>query len=281
VPTPTDADARRTRFKRLHEAGCFVLPNAWDAGSARYLEHLGAAAIATTSGGFAFSHGLPDSEEAITLDMVLAHLGEIAEAVSIPVNVDFQSGYARDPSAVAENVARCIDVGASGISIEDLSTDGDGSLYELSLAVERIEATRAVIDAHGPGVVLTARAEPFVARMEEPLNEAIRRLSAYAAAGADVVYTPGPQDLRSIRTIVEAVSPTPVNVLIGTPVDYDVHVLEQLGVRRVSVGSALARSAWGAFDRAARQLLDGSFSGLDAAIPSAQLNKLFQRPSQT
>jgi 2-methylisocitrate lyase-like PEP mutase family enzyme len=258
-----------------------VLPNAWDVGSARYLEHLGFAAVATTSGGFAFSHGLPDVEGALDVELMLTHVAEMVEAVSLPINVDFQSGYARDPDALASNLVRGIDAGASGISIEDLSGDADQPLYELTLAVARIEAARAAIDACGGDVVLTARAEPYVARVADPLAEAVRRLEAYAEAGADVVYTPGPQDLESIRTIVDAVTPTPVNVLIGTAVDFDIVDLAELGVRRVSVGSALARSAWGGFDRAARALLDGSFAGLDAAVPFGDLNSLFSQQRRT
>lgn len=273
--------SRRERFRELHDGGCFVLPNAWDAGSARYLEHLGFSAVATTSGGFAFSRGLPDAEGALELDDVLAHVADVIDAVDLPVNVDFESGYAREPADVAANVTRCIDAGASGISIEDLSGDKEQPLFDLSLAVARVEAARAAIEAQGGSVVLTARAEPFVAGVPSPLAEALRRLRAYANAGADVVYTPGPQDLESIRAIVEAVAPTPVNVLIGTPVDFSVDDLAEIGVQRVSVGSALARSAWGGFDRAARGLRSGSFGGLDAAKPFRELNDLFSAQRKT
>jgi 2-methylisocitrate lyase-like PEP mutase family enzyme len=207
---------------------------------------------------------------------VLAHVESVVDAVDVPVNVDFENGYARAPEDVAVNVLRCVEAGASGISIEDLAGDSDRSLYELPLAVERIEATRAAIDAHAAHVVLTARAEPFVARVADPLNEALRRLKAYSDAGADVVFTPGPRDLNAIHTIVDAVSPTPVNVLVGTPVDFDIDDLASIGVKRVSVGSALARSAWDGFDRAARSLLDGSFAGLETAVPFAHLNDLFR-----
>jgi 2-methylisocitrate lyase-like PEP mutase family enzyme len=266
---------RRAAFRELHEAGCFVLPNAWDVGSARYLEHLGFAAVATTSGGYAFSRGLPDAEGALELDDVLTHAAQIATAVDLPVNVDFESGYASEPEAVAQHVRRCIDAGASGLSIEDLSGDVDRPLYDLRLAVARVEAARAAIDESGAQVVLTARAEPYVARVADPLPEAVRRLQAYADAGADVLYTPGPQDLASMRVILDAVAPKPVNVLIGTAVEFGVAELAALGVRRISVGSALARSAWGGLDHAARALLAGSFAGLSTALPFPTLNDLF------
>jgi 2-methylisocitrate lyase-like PEP mutase family enzyme len=210
-PMTGATETRRTAFRKLHDAGCFVLPNAWDLGSARHLEHLGFAAVATTSGGFAFSRGLPDAEGALDLELVLTHIAEMVDAIGLPVNVDFESGYAREPEAVARNVKRCIDAGASGLSIEDLSYDVDRPLYDLPLAVARIEAARATIDECGREIVLTARAEPYVARVPEPLPEAVRRLQAYAAAGADVLYTPGPQNLDSIRVIVDAVTPKPVN----------------------------------------------------------------------
>jgi 2-methylisocitrate lyase-like PEP mutase family enzyme len=251
------------------------LPNAWDVGSARYLEHLGFSAVATTSGGFAFSRGLPDAQGALSLETVLAHVAEMVDAIDLPVNVDFESGYTDDPESVALNVGRCIDAGAAGLSIEDLSGDSHRPLYDLGLAVARIEAARAVIDARGVGVVLTARAEPFVAQVREPLPEAIRRLQAYANAGADVVYSPGPHGRPSICGLVDAVAPTPVNVLIGTDAGLTVADLAEMGVRRVSVGSALARAAWGGFDRAARALRDGSFAGLDGAMPFADLNHFF------
>jgi 2-methylisocitrate lyase-like PEP mutase family enzyme len=275
VLTADDLFDRRAAFHRLHDSGCFVLPNAWDVGSARYLHHLGFSALATTSGGFAFSRGLPDAEGAIPLDVMLAHVREMVEATDLPVNADFEFGYARDPESVAANVKRCIDAGTSGLSIEDLSGDSQRPLFDLSLAVARIEAVRAVIDDSGTGVVLTARAEPYSARVTDPLAEAVRRLQAYAAAGADVVYTPGPPDLDSIRVIVEAVAPKPVNVLIGAKVAFSVAELAELGVRRVSVGSALSRAAWGGFDRAARELFAGSFAGLDHAMRFDEINRLF------
>jgi 2-methylisocitrate lyase-like PEP mutase family enzyme len=280
VPGAGDLAERRAAYRQLHDAGCFVLPNAWDIGSARYLEHLRFAAVATTSGGFAFSRGLPDAEGAIPLESMLAHVAEIADATDLPINADFESGYAPDPEAVAANVRRCLDAGASGLSIEDLSGHPERPLFDLALAVARVEAARAAIDHSGTGVVLTARAEPYVARAPEPLEEAVRRLEAYAAAGADVLYTPGPHDLASIRAIVDAVAPKPVNVLIGANVSFTVDDLAELGVRRMSVGSALARAAWAGFDRAARALVEGSFAGLDNAFSFAELNGFFSRHRQ-
>jgi 2-methylisocitrate lyase-like PEP mutase family enzyme len=276
MPAPDQVAARRKKYRNLHERGCFVVANAWDVGSARYLEHLGFEAVATTSGGFAFSLGLPDVEEAVTRDTMLAHVGEIVGAIDLPVNADFQSGYADAPESVGENVRRCVETGVAGVSIEDLSGDPRRPLYELPLAVARIEAARAAIDDGGAGVVLTARAEPYVARVANPLEEAIRRLQAYAEVGADVLYTPGPQDLDSIRVIVQAVAPKPVNVLISTAVDFTVADLAEVGVRRISVGSGLARTAWGGFDGAARGLLRGSFAGFASAMPSREINRVFK-----
>lgn len=266
---------RRRKYVQLHEQGCFVLPNAWDPGSARYLEHLGFLAVATTSGGFAFSRGLPDTEAAVGPAVMLDHVAEMVAATHLPVNADFQSGHAGDPQVVATNVARCVDTGVAGLSIEDLSGDSRAPLYDLRLAVARVRAARDAIDRSGAAVVLTARAEPYVAAVPDPLKEAIRRLKAYAEAGADVLYTPGPRDLDSIQTIVAAVAPTPVNVLVGTAVNFGVAELAELGVRRVSVGSALARSAWTGFDRAARALRAGSFDGFAAAMPYPDLDALF------
>jgi 2-methylisocitrate lyase-like PEP mutase family enzyme len=191
------------------------------------------------------------------------------------VNVDFESGYAHDPEEVAANVRRCIDAGAAGLSIEDLTGDTGAPLYDLPMAIARVEAARGAIEDSGADVVLTARAETYSAGVANPLDEAIRRLRAYAAAGADVLYTPGPRDRDAIRTLIEALAPKPVNVLMGANVGLSVADLAELGVRRISVGSALARTAWGGFASAARALVDGSFAGLDVALPFAQLNDMF------
>jgi 2-methylisocitrate lyase-like PEP mutase family enzyme len=271
----TDFTARRAEFRRLHESGCFLLPNPWNVGTARYLRHLGAKALATTSGGFAFANGVPDADWAVPLDVALAHIAEIVASVDLPVNADFESGYAHDPAGVAENVRLCVDTGVAGLSIEDSTGDRDRPLYELPLAVERIQAARAAIDASGSGVLLTARAECFLVGHVQPLQESIRRLTAYAAAGADVLFAPGPRRPEEIKAIVEAVAPRPVNHIMSANLGITMDDLAALGVRRVSVGSALARAAWGAFARAAKAMVAGSFAGLDGAMPFPEINAFF------
>jgi 2-methylisocitrate lyase-like PEP mutase family enzyme len=267
-------------FRKLHESGCFVIPNPWDIGTARYLRHLGFKALATTSAGLAFSRGLPDT--AVPRDTVLAHVAEIVAAVDLPVNADFESGYAHDPEGVAENVRLCVETGVAGLSIEDATGDRTAPLYDLPLAVERIRAARSAIDASGSGVLLTARAECFLVGHVEPLKESIRRLEAYAEAGADVLYAPGPRSREDIRAIVTAVAPKPVNVLMSANTGLRVSDLAELGVRRISVGSSLARAAWGAFIRAARAIAEeGGFAGLDGAAPFAELNGFFRRDRGT
>lgn len=266
----------RAAFRGLHEAGCFVIPNPWDAGSARYLRHLGFQALATTSSGFAFSRALPDGG-IVPLDVVLGHIAEIASVADLPVNADFESGYAPDPEGVAANVRRCIEAGASGLSIEDRIGTQATPLYEMGAAVERIKAARAAIDASGAQVLLTARAECYLVGHPEPLKESIRRLQAYAEHGADVLYAPGPRTRDEIRAIVAAVSPKPVNVLMGANTGMRLSDLAELGVRRVSVGSSLARAAWTGFIRAAKAIADqGSFEGFDNLVPGADLNAFFR-----
>jgi 2-methylisocitrate lyase-like PEP mutase family enzyme len=267
-----DFTALRTRFRELHQSGCFVIPNPWDAGSARYLEHLGFQALATTSSGFAFSRGLPDGGYT-GCDAVVVHVSEIVAGVDIPVNTDFESGYAREPEGVAENVRRCADAGASGLSIEDSTGDPVHPLYELPIAVERIRAARAALE--GTGVLLTGRAECFLTGHPDPLREAVRRLQGYAEAGADVLFAPGIHAREDIRTLVDAVSPKPVNVLVGWDAGFVVSDLADLGVRRISVGSGLARAAWTGFLRAARELADGSFAGFRGLTPYSELNDFF------
>jgi 2-methylisocitrate lyase-like PEP mutase family enzyme len=275
IPTIPPAVAT---FRALHESGCFMLPNPWDIGSAIYLRHLEFKALATTSAGFAFSRGLPDSVDAVPVDAMLAHVREIAEATPLPVNADFQSGYADDPEGVAANVTRCVHTGAAGLSIEDSSGDGAVPLYERGLAVERVRAARAAIDATGIPVVLTARCEAWLVGHPDPARTALDRLVAFAEAGADCLYAPRVQDPEMIATIVKAVAPKPVNVLVVAPVPgLSFSRLEDLGVRRISVGSALARVAWGAFMRAARGLAEGSFAGLAEAAAFHELNELFER----
>ncbi|MCX6622472.1 MAG: isocitrate lyase/phosphoenolpyruvate mutase family protein [Acidobacteria bacterium] len=276
METP-DFAGRRAAFRKLHQGGCFVIPNPWDSGTARYLCHLGFRALATTSAGFAFSLGLPDGAGAVPRDAVLGHLAELAAAVDVPVNADFEAGYAHEPEALAENVRLAAGMGIAGLSIEDATGDRSHPLYDLPLAVERIRAARAVIDGTETDVLLTARAECFLVGHPEPLKESLRRLEAYSLAGADVLYAPGPRTLDEIRAIVAAVSPKPVNVLMGAHTGLRVQDLAEAGVRRVSVGSALARTAWTGFIRAARALAgEGSFVGFEGAIPFAELNGFFR-----
>jgi 2-methylisocitrate lyase-like PEP mutase family enzyme len=264
-----------TRFRALHESGCFVLPNPWDVGTAVYLQRLGFESLATTSGGFAFSQGRADNE--VSRDLVLTHIRDIVAAVSVPVNADFQGGYARDPEGVASNVALCVETGVAGLSIEDASGDQQAPLYEEKLAVERIVAARAAIDETGSGVVLTGRCEAWIVGQPEPNRSSLDRLVAYADAGADVLFAPGVREPADIKTIVKAVHPKPVNVLVSGPSPgISVATLADLGVRRVSVGSALARVAWGGFIRAARRLAEsGSFDGFADAAPYPDLNRFF------
>lgn len=262
---------RRKIFCELHRSGCFALPNPWDIGSAKYLQHLGFKAVATTSAGFAFSRGLPDG--AVECDLMLAHIREIAEATDLPVNADFENGYAHDPEELAKNVRLCVETGVAGLSIEDNSRRGDEPLYELELAADRIRAAKAAIG--DSGVVLTGRAECFLVGRDE-IDEVIRRLTAYAEAGADCLYAPGIRERDQIAAVVNAVAPKPVNLLISAPGGLTMRDAAELGVRRVSVGGALARTAWGGFIRAAKQLAEnGVFDGFAGAAPHAELQKFF------
>ena len=255
-----------------------MIPNPWDAGTARYLRHLGFKALATTSSGFAFSRGLPDAVWAASRDMVLDHIAEIVAAVEIPINADFQAGYADEPDGVAANVRLCVETGVAGLSIEDATGRREEPLYELTLAVERVKAARAAIDASGADVLLTARAECYLVDHPNPLQESIRRLQAYAEAGADVLYAPGPRTAEDIQAIVEAVSPKPVNVLMSSNTGLKIADLAAMGVRRVSVGSALARTAWTGFIRAAKKIAnEGSMEGFDGSIPFAELEDFFEK----
>jgi len=273
--------ARRAAFRKLHESGCFLMPNPWNVGTARYLQHLGFPALATTSAGFAFSLGLPDAEWAVPRDAVLAHISELVNATPLPVNADFESGYAHHPEDVAYNVRLCVDTGVAGLSIEDATGDPAHPLYDLPLAAGRIRAARAAIDASGAPVLLTARAECFLVGHDNPLAESIRRLQAYAEAGADVLYAPGPRTAEDIRAIVAAVHPKPVNLLMGAHTGLTVSDAAALGVRRISVGSALARAAFTAFLHAAATIAEqGSFRDFDGLVSLAELNGFFRRPSQ-
>lgn len=277
----SDSDRTRATFQKFHESGCFVIPNPWDVGSARYLERLGFLALATTSAGFAFSQGLPDGAEAVSRDSMLSHIAEIVRATALPVNADFQNGYGADPVSVARNVELCLATGVAGLSIEDASGDSDSPLYELPLAVDRIKAARNAIDKSGVGVLLTARAECFLTGHAEPLKESLRRLEAYATAGADVLYAPGAQKREEIQAIVAAAGRKPVNVLMSSNNGLTVPDLAKMGVRRISTGSSLARTAWSGFVRAARLIAeDGSFAGFDGMIPFAELNSFFQKSAK-
>ena len=265
------------RFRELHSSGCFVLPNPWDVGTALYLQHLGYQALATTSSGFAFSRGLPDEVRALPRDLMLEHIRDVAAATPLPVNADFQSGYADEPEGVAGNVKLCVATGVAGLSIEDSTSDG-AHLYEDRLAVERVRAARAAIDSTGVPVILTARCEAWLVGHPEARRLALDRLVAFAEAGADCLYAPGVQDPERIAEIVKAVAPKPVNVLVSSPSpDLTVSRLADLGVRRISVGSSLARVAWGAFVRAAREIQEnGTFDSFAGAAPFADLNGLFR-----
>ena len=259
-------------FHRLHDSGCFVIPNPWDVGSAVLLARLGFKALATTSSGFAWTQGRPDT--CVPLGAVLEHLRSIAHGVPVPVNADFEGGYAIEPEGVASNVSRAVATGIAGLSIEDSTGDDDNPLFDFDLAVERVRAARRAIDAGGTGIVLTARSEGYLVGRAD-LKETLRRLIAYADAGADCLYAPGIRTEAEIETIVKGVAPKPVNVLVGS--DYTtVARLADLGVRRISVGGALARAAWGGFLRAAREIAErGTFTSLNGGIPFAEINTSF------
>jgi 2-methylisocitrate lyase-like PEP mutase family enzyme len=248
---------RVSEFRRLHESGCFVMPNPWDVGSAKVLQQMGFPALATTSAGMAWSAGRTDNH--ITLEQSLDHLHAIADAVTVPVNADFEGGFAVEPEQVGRNVSRAVTTGVAGLSIEDSTHDDAQPLFELELAVDRIRAARQAIDDSGTGVVLTGRSEGFVAGQPD-IDEAVRRLRAYAEAGADCLYAPRITTVEQITAVVEAVRPKPVNLLINAPF-ITVAQAEALGVRRISVGGTLARTAWGGFLAAAQEFADaGTFS---------------------
>jgi methylisocitrate lyase len=264
---------RRAEFHRLHESGCFVIPNPWDAGSARVLAQLGFQALATTSSGIAWSMGRRDN--GVTLDEALAHCRTIAGAVDIPVSADFEGGFAIEPASVAANVMRALDTGIAGLSIEDSTGDASNPLFDFSLAIERIRAARGAIDRSGTGALLTARSEGFIVGRPD-LAETIRRLTAFAEAGADCLYAPGLRSIQDITEVVNAVAPKPVNVLVGTDFS-SVSELGAIGVRRISVGGALARAAWTGFLQAAGEIAErGTFTALGAAVPFARVNQLFE-----
>jgi 2-methylisocitrate lyase-like PEP mutase family enzyme len=266
----TTADKRAT-FRKLHEAGCFVLPNPWDVGSAKALKHLGFKAIASTSAGFAWSIGKADNR--VTLDEVCEHLAALCTAVDLPVNADFEGGFAHKPEKVAANVARGQDR-VAGLSIEDSTGDTANPLYERAFAIERIKAARAAVDADDSGVLLVGRCEGFLVGQAD-LTMVIDRLQAYAEAGADCLYAPGIKTKEQISAVVKALHPKPVNLLIGAS-GLSVAEAADLGVRRISVGGSLARAAWGGFMRAACEIAEkGTFTELGNGYPGGELNKLF------
>ena len=271
---PTIADKRRT-FREMHRAGCFVIPNPWDVGSARYLESLGFKALATTSSGFAWSQAHADNH--VARDAVLAHLRNMVDATTVPINADFEGGFAHDAAGVAASVYLAVETGVAALSIEDSTGDAAAPLYPVDAAVERMKAARRAIDDAGGDVLLVGRAECFLVGRPD-LAETIARLKAYADAGADCLYAPGIRTRDDIAAVVQAVAPKPVNVLVGSTSDLTVVDLAALGVRRISVGGALARSAWGGFMRAARTIAEqGRFDGFAEAASGAELNRLFGR----
>jgi 2-methylisocitrate lyase-like PEP mutase family enzyme len=260
-------------FRRLHESGCFVMPNAWDAGAAAMLQHLGFPAIASTSSGFAWSLAHRDNEAG--LGPVLAHLRALVETVDVPVNADFEGGFAVDPEDVAVHVALGVGTGVAGLSIEDSTGEASAPLFDFGLALERIAAARGSIDASGTGVLLTGRSEGFIVGRPD-IDETIRRLRAYSAAGADCLFAPGIRSLEHIAAVVQAVAPKPVNVVVSA--DFTtVQQLAEAGVRRISVGGALARVAWAAFMSAAREMKEaGTFAHLASAAPSSAIEEAFR-----
>ena len=267
----TTSDKRAT-FRRMHEAGCFVIPNPHDVGSAKALQQMGFKAIASTSAGFAWSIGKADNR--VTLDEVCEHLTALCGAVDLPVNADFEGGFAHEPEKVAANVARAVRTGVAGLSIEDSTGDAAEPLYERAFAIERIKAARSAIDADKSGVLLTGRCEGFLVGQAD-LAMVIDRLNAYSEAGADCLYAPGIRTREQIAAVVKAVHPKPVNFLQGWP-GLSVAEAADLGVRRISVGGSLARTAWSGFMRAAAEIAEkGTFTELGNGYPGGELNKMF------
>ncbi len=273
-PCPAPSPKKRAAFRQLHESGCFLLPNPWDAGTARYLETAGFQALATTSSGFAWSQAHADNT--LSREAVLAHLRAIVQATDLPVNADFENGFGATPEDVAQSVGLAVETGVAGLSIEDSTGDASGSLFPIEVAVERVAAARRAIDARGGDTLLVARAENFLAGTPD-LDDAIARLRAYSAAGADCLYAPGIRTRGQIEAVVMAVAPKPVNVLVGTPLEFTLADLAALGVRRVSVGGALARAAWGGVMAATQALVEGRFDGFAGIPAGGKLNEVFER----
>ena len=264
---------KRAAFRRLHESGCFLLPNPWDLGSARYLQSLGFKALATTSSGFAWSKARADGS--VNRDHVLEHFREMAQGCELPINADFEHGFADDEAGVAESVRLAVETGVAGLSIEDATGNPERPLYDFEVALARVRAARVSIDRTGSGALLVARAEGILLGRSS-LEEVVARLKAFAGAGADCLYAPGLRTAEQIAAVVEAVSPKPVNVLVGWDSELTLDRIAALGARRISVGGALARCAWQGFMRAARQLAEqGSFRGFADAASGSELNSLF------
>ncbi|HWF98489.1 MAG TPA: isocitrate lyase/phosphoenolpyruvate mutase family protein [Steroidobacteraceae bacterium] len=274
--TAASAADKRRRFHELHRSGCFVIPNPWDPGSARYLQALGFRALATTSSGFAWSQGRPDG--GMSRESVLAHLRAMVDATDLPVNADFEGGFAHEPAGVAESVRRAVETGVAGLSIEDSTGDAAQPLYGLDAAVARISAARKAIDSEAGDTLLVGRAECFLVGRPD-IDETISRLQAYASAGADCLYAPGIRTPEHIRRVVESVAPKPVNLLVGYASALSVAEIAALGVRRISVGGALAGTAWGGFTRAAKILAEGRFDGFSDATSHATLQSLMRAPA--
>jgi 2-methylisocitrate lyase-like PEP mutase family enzyme len=270
---PVTTQNKRASFRKLHESGCFVLPNPFDVGSAKALQQLGFKALASTSAGFAWTIGKADNR--VSVDEVCAHLTDISAAVDVPVNADFEGGFAHEPEGVAANVARGVKTGIAGLSIEDSTGDKERPLYDRDLAIERIKAARKAIDADHSGVLLTGRCEAFLWGQPD-LKLVIDRLLAYSDAGADCLYAPGIKTREEIAGVVKAVHPKPVNLLIGAS-GLSLAEAADLGVRRISVGGSLARSAWGGFMKAAKEMAEkGTFTELASGYPGGELNKMFR-----
>jgi 2-methylisocitrate lyase-like PEP mutase family enzyme len=270
---PSISDKRQTFFQ-MHQSGCFVIPNPWDVGSARYLESLNFKALATTSSGFAWSQGCRDG--GVSLETMLAHVRQMVAATDVPVNADFLNGFAHEPRGVADNVRAAVQTGVAGLSIEDSTGDAAKPLYDLDAAAARMRAARNAIDEAGGDVLLVGRAECFLVGRPD-LEETLARLKAYAQAGADCLYAPGIRTRDHIRALVAAVAPKPVNLLVGSPSEFSVEQIAALGVRRISVGGALARSAWGAFVGAARRIAEqGSFDAFQGAPSHDQIDSFFR-----
>src|ERR1700722_136300 len=276
MPRPSVSDKRR-EFHRLHLSGCFVIPNPWDVGSAQYLQSLGFKALATTSAGYAWSQGYADGS--VPRELMLEHLRQIVDATDVPVNADFGSGFARTPDELEESVRLAVDTGVAGLSIEDSTADPAQPLYDLPTAVERMRAARRAIDHSGGDTLLVGRAECFLVGRTD-LEQTIARLTAYGQAGADCLYAPGVKDRQDIEALVRAVAPKPFNLLLGYPSELTVADAAAMGVRRISVGAALARSAWGGFMRASRLIAEqGSFGGFADAASGRELDGFFSAPA--